>query len=84
MIRPLLPVLGALFLCAQPFAAFAADSPATATTSVTPAQLRQQIEAKRDQLSGVASVATTTATGAATVLDTPVQTDDTPTQVQQP
>lgn len=78
MNRSLLPVIGTVLLCAQSFCALAADS------SATTAQTRAQIEAKRDQLSGVATVAKPTAQSTSTLLDAPVETDDAPAQVQQP
>lgn len=82
MNRPLLPVLGAVLLCAHSLSAVAADSSTATTTNAS--QVRAQIEAKRDQLSGVASTAKTTAPAPATVLDAPVATDDAPAQDQQP
>lgn len=84
MIRSLLPVMGALLLCAHSFTALAADTTTAASAATTEAQLRQQIEAKRDQLSGVANVAKPAGQGATTLLDAPVPTDDAPAQVQQP
>jgi hypothetical protein len=79
MNRFLLPVIGTVLLCAQSFCALAADSSATTT-----ADTRAQIEAKRDQLSGVATVAKPTTQSTSTLLDAPVETDDAPAQVQQP
>lgn len=82
MNRLMLPVMGTLLLCAQSFSALAADSTST-TTGQTTEQLREQIEAKRDQLSGVAKLSPASKT-AASVADAPVVTDDAPAQVQQP
>jgi hypothetical protein len=79
MIRPMLPVIGAVLLCAQSLCALAADSAANST-----AQVRQQIEAKRDQISGVSQVSPPAQQGATTVLDTSIDTLDAPSQVQQP
>jgi hypothetical protein len=80
MNRSLLPVIGTVLLCAQSFCALAAD----ASTATTAAQTRAQIEAKRDQLSGVATVAKPATQSTSTLLDAPVNTDDAPAQVQQP
>jgi len=83
MNRLMLPVMGTLLLCAQSFSAWAADSTSTTTAGTSAEQVREQMEAKRDQLSGVAKLTQTPATSSATVQDTPVVTDDAPTQVQQ-
>lgn len=80
MPRHMLPVIGALLFCAHIFSAMAADSTSSA---VSTQQVREQVEAKRDQLSGVDKVTTTTQTGPATVLDSAVETDDAPAQEQQ-
>jgi hypothetical protein len=84
MIRPMLPVVGALLLCAQSFCVFAADSTSASTASTSAATLREQVETQRDQLSGVAQISQTTQKSSSTLLDAPVATDDAPTQVQQP
>lgn len=81
MIRPMLPVVGAVLLCAQSFSVFAADSTSTSTSGQN---LREQVEAQRDQLSGVSQITQTTQKSSSTLLDTPVATDDAPAQVQQP
>ncbi len=83
MNRLMLPVMGTLLLCAQSFCALAADSTSTSATTNSHEQLREQMEAKRDQLSGVAQVSKSTATSQASVQDAPVQTDDAPSQEQQ-
>jgi hypothetical protein len=75
--------MGALFLCAQSFCVLAADSTAASVTANSHEQLREQIEAKRDQLSGVASVSKSTQAAPALVQDAPIVTDDAPTQEQQ-
>jgi hypothetical protein len=46
--------------------------------------VREQIEAKRDQISGAAQLSKSTDKGTDSVLDTPVVTDDAPAQEQQP
>jgi hypothetical protein len=84
MIRPMLPVVGAILLCAQSFSVFAADSTSVSTASTSTASLREQVEAQRDQLSGVAQISQTTQKSSSTLLDAPVATDDAPTQAQQP
>ena len=80
MNRLMLPVMGTVLLCAQSFCALAAD---TTSTTNTHEQLREQLEAKRDQLSGAASVSKAAQATAATVQDDPVVTDDAPSQEPQ-
>ncbi len=89
MTRPVWFFFTAAMLCAQSLtahaAAHAADS--MASTPSTPSeqqQVREQMEAKRDQLSGAANISAPAKTGAATLLDAPVETDDAPVQVQKP
>lgn len=89
MIRPMFPIFGAVLLCAQSFAVLAADSIATgavsgASSASAEQQVRDKLEAQRAQLSGAASLAKSASQGATTVIDTPVQSDDAPAQVQQP
>lgn len=84
MNRLMLPVMGTVLLCAQPFYALAADSTSPSTSASTHEQLREQMEAKRDQLSGAAQLSAPAQTGTATVQDAPVPTDDAPSQEQQP
>ncbi|WP_342655210.1 hypothetical protein [Pseudomonas sp. F3-2] len=84
MNRLLLPVMGTLFLCAQSFSVLAADSTSAATDAASLQHQREQIEAKRDQISGVAQLSKRTDAGTAAVIDTPVATDDAPAQEQQP
>jgi uncharacterized protein YdeI (BOF family) len=83
MNKLMLPVMGTLLLCAQSFSVLAATSTSASAADNNGQQLREQIEAKRDQISGVANVSKTTVTGAASMQDTPVVTDDAPAQVQQ-
>jgi hypothetical protein len=83
MNRLMLPVMGTLLLCAQSFCALAADSTSTSATTPTHEQLREQIEAKRDQLSGAASLSKSTQAAPASVQDAPIVTDDAPSQEQQ-
>ncbi|MHC8306340.1 hypothetical protein [Pseudomonas sp. PB3P13] len=78
------PVVGAILLCAQSLPAMAADSPSSGYSINAEHQLREQVEAKRDRLSGADQITPTAQTGSAEVLDAPVATDDAPTQVQQP
>lgn len=84
MTRPMLSVFSAVLLCAQSLSALAMDSTSAANTSNSTQEIRAQIEAKRDQLSGAASVSATTPKGPSTVLDAPVDTDDAPAQAQRP
>lgn len=79
MKRLLMPVIGTAFLCVQSICVLAAE-----TSSATTADTRAQIEAKRDQISGVDAVAKTVTPSTNTLLDAPVETDDAPAQVQQP
>ena len=62
----------------------AADYSSSSNGGNADQQLREQIEAKRDQLTGAANLAPATQNGVGTLLDTPVETDDAPAQVQQP
>lgn len=84
MTRPSLSVISALLLCAHSLSALAADSTSSASSTNATEQLRVQVEAKRDQLSGAANVSTTAKQGPSTVLDAPVPTDDAPAQAQRP
>jgi hypothetical protein len=84
MNRLLLPVMGTLFLCAQSFSVLAAQSTSSASATSSMQQVREQIEAKRDQISGAAQLSKSTDKGTDSVLDTPVVTDDAPAQEQQP
>lgn len=82
MTRTLLSVFSAALLCAQSMSALAADSTPTANTADQ--QVRVQVEAKRDQLSGADKISPTTQKSSSTLLDTPVDTDDAPAQAQRP
>lgn len=82
MHRLLLPVMGTLFLCAQSLPALATPDTSNASSSLQ--QEREQIEAKRDQISGAAQLSQRTDTGSGALLDAPVATDDAPAQEQQP
>lgn len=84
MIRPLVPVIGAVLLCAQSFAVFADTATSASSQTASTAQIRQQVEAKRDQLSGVSRISSASQKTSSTLLDTPVATDDAPAQAQQP
>lgn len=81
MTRPSLYVLSAALLCASTSYALAADSTSNATSEQ---QVRAQVEAQRDQLTGAARLGTSAQAGASTLLDTPVDTDDAPSQAQRP
>ncbi|WP_179149212.1 hypothetical protein [Pseudomonas syringae] len=78
----MLSVFSAALLCAQSMSALAADSTPTANTADQ--QVRVQVEAKRDQLSGADKISPTTQKSSSTLLDTPVDTDDAPAQAQRP
>ncbi|EPN50649.1 hypothetical protein [Pseudomonas syringae] len=78
----MLSVFSAVLLCAQSVAALAADSTSNATAANQ--QIRVQVEAKRDQLSGADKISPTTQKSSSTLLDTPVDTDDAPAQAQRP
>ncbi len=82
MTRCMLSVFSAVLLCAQSVSALAADSTSTATT--TDQQIRVQVEAKRDQLSGADKISPTGQKSSSTLLDAPVVTDDAPAQAQRP
>ncbi len=84
MLRIMSPVMGAILLCAQSLPAMAADNASAANGGNAEQQLREQIEAKRDQLTGAANLAPATQNSVATMLDAPVETADAPAQVQQP
>ncbi|MGN2436331.1 hypothetical protein [Pseudomonas syringae] len=78
----MLSVFSAVLLCAQSVTALAADSTSNATAANQ--QIRVQVEAKRDQLSGADKISPTTQKSSATLLDAPVDTDDAPVQAQRP
>lgn len=81
MTRPLLSVLTLALVCASTSGlALAADS----ARADTEQQVRVHVEAQRDQLTGAAQVRPSAQAGATTLLDVPVDTDDAPTQTQQP
>ena len=83
MNKLMLPVMGTLLLCAQSFAVLAATSTTASADANSGQQLREEMEAKRDQISGVANLSKTTVTGPAATQDNAVDTDDAPSQVQQ-
>ena len=84
MLRIMSPVMGAVLLCAQSLPVMAADYSSSPNGGNADQQLREQIEAKRDQLTGAANLAPATQNSVATMLDAPVETADAPAQVQQP
>jgi hypothetical protein len=77
-------VFSAVLLCAHSLSALAADSASATNTATSTEQVRVQVEAKRDQLTGVANVSSSASKGPSTVLDAPVVTDDAPAQAQRP
>ncbi|RMN41608.1 hypothetical protein SAMN05444506_10525 [Pseudomonas syringae] len=82
MNRSMLSVFSAVLVCAQSVSALAADS--TSTAGAANQQIRVQVEAKRDQLSGADKISPTAQKSSSTLLDTPVDTDDAPAQAQRP
>ncbi|WP_175473225.1 MULTISPECIES: hypothetical protein [Pseudomonas syringae group] len=78
----MLSVFSAVLVCAQSVSALAADS--TSTAGAANQQIRVQVEAKRDQLSGADKISPTAQKSSSTLLDTPVDTDDAPAQAQRP
>ena len=84
MTRIMLPVLGAVLLCAQSFSALAAETTSTVKSGTSDAQVRLQIESRRDQISGADKVTAPMQKGNSTLLDEPVKTDDAPAQEQRP
>ncbi|UQB39318.1 MULTISPECIES: hypothetical protein [Pseudomonas syringae group] len=76
----MLSVFSAVLLCAQSVAALAADTTSTATDQ----QVRVQVDAQRAQLSGVDKITPAAQKNSSTLLDTPVDTEDAPAQVQRP
>lgn len=84
MTRTMLPVFGAVLLCAQSFSALAAETTSTAKSETSDAQVRLQIESRRDQISGADKITAPAQKGASSLLDEPVKTDDAPAQEQRP
>ena len=79
MKRPLLPVVGPLFLCAQSLSALAIE-PTTQPSNGADQKLREQVELKRDQISGAADIAPSKQEGSVNVIGAPIDTQDGPTQ----
>ncbi|PYD03105.1 hypothetical protein DND90_30020 [Pseudomonas syringae pv. maculicola] len=84
MNRSMLSVFSAVLVCAQSVSALAADSTSTAGAAAASQQIRVQVEAKRDQLSGADKISPTAQKSSSTLLDTPMDTDDAPAQAQRP
>lgn len=86
MTRPMLSVFSAIVLCASTFTVMAADSTSAHTASSQ--EVRTQIDAKREQITGADKIELPAATTSSPVLDAPVEIDDAPdqnqTQEQQP
>ncbi|MCF5805375.1 hypothetical protein GIV20_20755 [Pseudomonas tremae] len=80
MTRTMLSVFSAVLLCAQSVAALAADT----TSTTTDQQVRVQVDAQRAQLSGADKITPAAQKNSSTLLDTPVDTEDAPAQVQRP
>ena len=78
MTRPMLSVFSAIVLCASTFSVMAADS--TSAQASTSQQVRTQIDAKREQITGADKVALPAATASSALLDAPVDIEDAPDQ----
>lgn len=83
MTRSMLPVFGAVLLCAQSMSALAADSTFAANNGTSDAQIKLQVESRRDQISGADKITTPAQKGASSLLDEPVITDDAPRTAQE-
>jgi hypothetical protein len=70
------------FFCALSIGAYSVC--ALADTSSAGQDTRAQVEAKRDQISGIDKVVAPSAKGSSALLDAPVDTGDAPAQVQKP
>ncbi|NVL31909.1 hypothetical protein F2S71_26045 [Pseudomonas syringae pv. actinidiae] len=78
----MLSVFSAVLLCAQSVAALAADS--TSNTTAANQQIRVQVEAKRDQLSGADKISPDVAEEFLHPARYAGNTDDAPAQAQRP
>ncbi|RMR84708.1 hypothetical protein ALP78_100618 [Pseudomonas coronafaciens pv. striafaciens] len=84
MNRSMLSVFSAVLLCAQSALTFAADSTSSTPATGSDQQIRTQVEAKRDQLSGADKIKPAQQQSSSSMLDAPVDTDDAPAQAQRP
>lgn len=84
MNRSMLSVFSAVLLCAQSALTFAADSTSSTPATGSDQQIRTQVEAKRDQLSGADKISPAQQQSSSSLLDAPVDTDDAPAQAQRP
>ncbi|QGG76588.1 hypothetical protein N028_14945 [Pseudomonas syringae USA011] len=84
MTRSMLSVFSAVLLCAQSVLTFAADSTSSTPATGSDQQIRTQVEAKRDQLSGADKINPAQQQSSSSLLDAPVNTDDAPAQAQRP
>ncbi|WP_081026948.1 hypothetical protein, partial [Pseudomonas syringae group genomosp. 3] len=73
-----------VLLCAQSALTFAADSTSSTNTTGSDQQIRTQVEAKRDQLSGADKINPARQQSSSSLLDAPVDTNDAPAQAQRP
>ncbi|MDC3735626.1 hypothetical protein KDL27_07535 [Pseudomonas syringae pv. syringae] len=81
----MLSVFSAVLLCAQSALTFAADSTSSTPATGSDQQIRTQVEAKRDQLSGADKINPAQQQSSSSLLvDAPVDTDDAPAQAQRP
>lgn len=80
MTRPMLSVFSAIVLCASTFSVMAADS--TSAQAATSQQVRTQIDAKREQITGADKVELPAAKTSSALLDAPVAIDDAPDQAE--
>lgn len=76
MARPLLPLIAGFFVCMTALSALAADKVSPSDTSS--AELRTKVDRKREHITGADAVNKTPATGAQAVLDSPVDSSDSP------
>ncbi|RMR25725.1 hypothetical protein ALP90_100352 [Pseudomonas amygdali pv. ulmi] len=84
MTRTILSVFSAVLLCAHSVCALSADSTSSTNTAVSDQQIRTQVEAKRDQLSGADKINPAQQQSSSSLLEAPVDTDDAPAQAQRP
>ncbi|MFO3663735.1 hypothetical protein [Pseudomonas amygdali] len=80
----MLSVFSAVLLCAHSACALSADSTSSTNTAVSDQQIRTQVEAKRDQLSGADKIKPAQQQSSSSLLEAPVNTDDAPAQAQRP
>jgi hypothetical protein len=81
MTRPMLSVFSTIILCASTFTVMAADSDSAQAPASQ--QIRLQIDAKREQITGADKVERPAAKTSSALLDAPMATDDAPDQTQE-